>query len=628
MLKVLEKQNIIKLKNIFVSDLFIIVLIVILNIYLHNIFFALISLFYLFYRCGVKSCLILLFIMLILLLRLNLNGNFIKYAYVYSKTNKLILNNLIYQIETNNIETKNYKVGDIVELNEEFIEPYESIDKLKNNIYFKYSDYPIKTTYNLYTLRYFLNDKIDKIIDSNLRAFLYKFILLVNDYDNLENSFIDISFSIYALYLILYKILKKYLKYKCLSELIIIFIIFELYDINLNSLRILLMMIYYNQSNNKISSLTNIVLILLLYNPCCIYSLSFILPIGLRLLINFDNKLDFKTIILLMQSMLLGRVSVIKLLFYRSYLCVYSIIYIISIICLYLKQDFLKYVYEFVKLIESFDILEIKGQLNVLVLIGFIFLIKEFKICNKYLTKLIMILLVISNISNIYASVSYIDVGQGDSILIRSPFNVENILIDTGSNYNYYKLKKYLDNKGVYQIDYLIISHFDKDHSGNLKSLVKDYNVKQIIYEHKNINTKYISLQSLNDNIWNNKNDNSLVYFMHLNGLNYLFNGDISFKVEDYLIDQNPNLNIDILKLSHHGSNSGNSLRFMYYTNPIIAIASTSGMYNHPHHDIMDNCNKMNIKTFITKVHRDIEIITTKLITFIYAINDEFVIIK
>ena len=45
--------------------------------------------------------------------------------------------NLIYQIETNNIETKNYKVGDIVELNEEFIEPYESIDKLKNNIYFK-----------------------------------------------------------------------------------------------------------------------------------------------------------------------------------------------------------------------------------------------------------------------------------------------------------------------------------------------------------------------------------------------------------------------------------------------------------------------------------------------------------
>ena len=67
---------------------------------------------------------------------------------------------------------------------------------------------------------------------------------------------------------------------------------------------------------------------------------------------------------------------------------------------------------------------------------------------------------------------------QGNATYINYPLDTGHILIDTGSGYNYHKLKKELFKRGIYNLDYVIISHEDEDHSGNLNNLLKDFRVK------------------------------------------------------------------------------------------------------------------------------------------------------
>ena len=116
------------------------------------------------------------------------------------------------------------------------------------------------------------------------------------------------------------------------------------------------------------------------------------------------------------------------------------------------------------------------------------------KIINICLLSLIFIVL----LSNIFATqleyllylkpkiteynvtqVHFIDVGQGDSILIEFPFNRGNILIDTGGNDSYSIIKNitisYLKKRGIKNIEYLIISHGDYDHMGGAINLINNY---------------------------------------------------------------------------------------------------------------------------------------------------------
>ena len=80
----------------------------------------------------------------------------------------------------------------------------------------------------------------------------------------------------------------------------------------------------------------------------------------------------------------------------------------------------------------------------------------------------------------------FLDVSQGDSILLHYPHNKYNILIDTGGNYNYEISKNiiipYLKSKGINKIDYLILTHGDYDHMGESINLIENFKVEKVIF--------------------------------------------------------------------------------------------------------------------------------------------------
>lgn len=194
--------------------------------------------------------------------------------------------------------------------------------------------------------------------------------------------------------------------------------------------------------------------------------------------------------------------------------------------------------------------------------------------------------------------VAGIDVGQGDSFLIRH--NNVNILIDTGEEYNYLNLKKFLRSEGIRKIDYLILSHGDKDHLGSAHLIEKDFQVKntfvnlnQLTKEEKKLNfTKFhdfnlkgISVRNLNHHVSSNENDSSLVLEIIINNKKIIFLGDISKKMSDRI--NYPKA--DIVKISHHGSKYSNSLKMIEETDPEIFLIGVgeNSIYNHPHQEVL-----------------------------------------
>ena len=219
-----------------------------------------------------------------------------------------------------------------------------------------------------------------------------------------------------------------------------------------------------------------------------------------------------------------------------------------------------------------------------------------------------------------------IDVGQGDSILIEFPHNKENIMIDTGGNYNYDLTKNvlipFLKSKGIKKLSNLIITHGDSDHMGSSINLINSFKVESFIFnkgpcnelentlikvlEERNIkytsNLKEIRLGSvifyfLNTKVYDNENDNSSVIYVTFNNKNFLFMGDASVEVEKDLIERYNLENIDVLKVGHHGSKTSSSKEFIDEINPKYSIISVgkNNRYGHPNKEVFNNLDNSKI---------------------------------
>lgn len=107
-----------------------------------------------------------------------------------------------------------------------------------------------------------------------------------------------------------------------------------------------------------------------------------------------------------------------------------------------------------------------------------------------------------------------------------------------------------------------------------------------------------IHINNLNDKAAKDENDSSLVLATKIGGLKLLFMGDAPKSVELEMIKQY-HLNIDILKVGHHGSNTSSSKEFISTINPKYSIISVgkNNRYNHPNKEVLDNLNS-------TKVYR------------------------
>ncbi|MBQ2657369.1 MAG: MBL fold metallo-hydrolase [Erysipelotrichaceae bacterium] len=224
--------------------------------------------------------------------------------------------------------------------------------------------------------------------------------------------------------------------------------------------------------------------------------------------------------------------------------------------------------------------------------------------------------------------VSFIDVGQGDATLIRDSLYHTCILIDTGSSYQYYSLKKALFNEGIYRIDYLVITHDDEDHNGNIENLKNDFKIQNIIetgtsIDHERIYMKYYDLYG-----FDNDNDSSLVYSFRIDSVTFLFTGDISAEAERELIHRYGPMNIDVLKVAHHGSYTSSSRYFISSILPRFAVISTSGRYGHPHDVVLSVLNDYKVKYYITRDDGTITFSFSRFLDFITTGKGEFVIIS
>ena len=213
-------------------------------------------------------------------------------------------------------------------------------------------------------------------------------------------------------------------------------------------------------------------------------------------------------------------------------------------------------------------------------------------------------------------TIEFINVGQGDSVLITCA-NGERILIDCArpSTERSTILTNYLETKGINTIDKIYLSHGDSDHSGGLENVLLNFNVSQIFYpdyaDYKDpesdiirdlamqsdidfllIDNSYtyqngeLSLRALSP--WDslpselaNDNNISMVLRGDILGHSFLFTGDIDVDIENLLLDHD--IDIDILKVAHHGSRYSSGDDFLAATTPLYSIISVgNNTYGHP----------------------------------------------
>ena len=258
--------------------------------------------------------------------------------------------------------------------------------------------------------------------------------------------------------------------------------------------------------------------------------------------------------------------------------------------------------------------------------------------------------------------IHFIDVGQGDSTLIITPNN-KKILIDGGGSENYEIGKNilipYLLDRKVNKLDYILISHFDQDHVGGILELLEEIKVEKIIISKQiQVTEQYIKLLEIAQNkkikilqvqigdkikIENNLtidilfpdveqitenaiNNNSIVAKITYKNFKMLFTGDIEEIAEKELIKlyKNNELNVDILKVAHHGSKTSTTKEFLDLVSPKIALIGVgeNNKFGHPNKEVLERLIGLGVKIYKTDESGEITItINNKCINLTTMVN-------
>ncbi len=198
--------------------------------------------------------------------------------------------------------------------------------------------------------------------------------------------------------------------------------------------------------------------------------------------------------------------------------------------------------------------------------------------------------------------ISFINVGQGDSILIRD--RNTSVLLDTGGILSFDLAREvtipFLRKEKIYKLDCLIASHQDYDHIGAKDSLISNFSVKRYVSEREEFPLKIGDLTFANYNTYDaeDENEKSLVLSLNFMGKNFLFTGDADTTIEKKIIKDHPNLKTDILKIGHHGSKTSSSYEFLKQLSPEMCVISVgrNNKYGHPDDEVLNRLKKLNLK--------------------------------
>ncbi|MBU3934789.1 MBL fold metallo-hydrolase [Patescibacteria group bacterium] len=245
-----------------------------------------------------------------------------------------------------------------------------------------------------------------------------------------------------------------------------------------------------------------------------------------------------------------------------------------------------------------------------------------------------------------YSKVVFFDVGQGDSIFIETPAKRQ-VLVDGGPGSTV--LEKLGKEMSPYDrtIDLLILTHPEKDHMEGLLEVLKRYKIKNILWtgiirdtiewqewadliqkegaeikiakagdkiilqrENPSISIDILSPEeNLEGKEFKDSNDTSIIFSLIVGYKSFLFTGDVGSSIEKKLPEEK--IDVDILKIGHHGGKYSTSEWFLEKTSPEAAIISVGeNSYGHPSLEVLQRLENFGITTFNTKENGDIEFVS------------------
>ena len=233
-------------------------------------------------------------------------------------------------------------------------------------------------------------------------------------------------------------------------------------------------------------------------------------------------------------------------------------------------------------------------------------------------------------------TIKFIDVGQGEAILISLP--EKTMLIDAGPTGSAPKIAQVLQELGRNKIDYLVATHPDEDHIGGMADVISSTQIGTIYAPNKTNNTatyrKFLTaIQNNNlqitlaeagtiidqtdsyklEILWPTKdanfpdtNDYSIIIKLTVGNKTFLFTGDAPTSA---ILDSNPG-HIDVLKLSHHGSRTGTTEVLIHKLSPTYAVLSyaVDNSYGHPMQSVLNALRKHSVEVWGTGANGTITI--------------------
>lgn len=234
--------------------------------------------------------------------------------------------------------------------------------------------------------------------------------------------------------------------------------------------------------------------------------------------------------------------------------------------------------------------------------------------------------------------VSFLDVGQADAALIQLP-NGKNILIDAGNNEDAPEIISYIKEQGITRLDVVIGTHPHEDHIGSLDKVIQTFEIGQVLMPKVTTTTQtfkdvLMSIQEKGLKIteakvglkldlgsneeggkelsaevlapkssrYEDMNNYSVVLRLEYGQNAFLFTGDAEDVSEKEMLNLSQDLNVDVLKVGHHGSTSSTTLDFLKRVDPEYAVISVGkdNTYGHPTQTTLNRIERYGVEIYRT----------------------------
>lgn len=220
-------------------------------------------------------------------------------------------------------------------------------------------------------------------------------------------------------------------------------------------------------------------------------------------------------------------------------------------------------------------------------------------------------------------TIHFLDVGQGDSILLET--DGKSMLIDSGESDQGKVVTAYLQDQGISTLDYVVATHPHSDHIGGMNEILNNFQVEHFVdsgYPHTSktyedmlttIDQKNIPFQvaqagqkidfdpAVDIEVLNpaktyseDLNENSVVLKVTYGTTSFLLMGDAGLETEERIMKAGYNIDSDILKVGHHASRSGSGASFISAVSPEVSVieVGAGNDYGHPHTEILERLQK------------------------------------